>query len=194
MSDGATTPGVGEIVARNLRARRADRGMTLAELAERSGVSRRMITLVEKGEGNPSLATVERLARALGVSFAALIGAEQGGDLKLVTPQQMVTPWRSDTGHGRVTVTGQGPSAVELWDWQLGPGDRYDAVADPTGAQELIFVITGRLTLQLGQDRHELRAGNAVRFASDRTYTYLNDATRPTRFARVTIPPPLGGA
>ncbi|WP_084263364.1 helix-turn-helix domain-containing protein [Actinomadura formosensis] len=189
----ANPSAIGEVVARNLRARRTDRGMTLAELAERSRISRRMITLVEKGEGNPSLATVERLARALGTSFAALIGAEQGGALKLVTPKQMVTPWKSKTGHGRVTITGQGSSAVELWDWRLGPGERYDAVADPTGAQELIFVVTGRLVLLLGRDRHELCQGHAVRFASDRTYTYLNDTERPIRFARVTIPPPLHG-
>jgi transcriptional regulator with XRE-family HTH domain len=185
-------PEIARVVARNLRVRRTDRGMTLVELAERSGVSRRMLTLIEKGEGNPSLGTLERVGRALGVPFAALVGADLPGEVHVTAPEAMVTPWRSAHGYGRIAVTG--PHAVELWDWRLDPGDRYDADPDPTGAQEMILVVSGRLTLELGGDRYVLPAGHAVRFPSDRGYAYVNEGERAVRFSRNTVPPPVPAA
>jgi len=185
-------PEIAKVVARNLRTRRTDRGMTLVELAERSGVSRRMLTLIEKGEGNPSLGTLERVGRALGVPFAALVGADRPGEVHVTAPGAMITPWRSEHGYGRIAVTG--PQAVELWDWRLDPGDRYDADPDPTGAQELILIVSGRLTLELAADRYVLPAGHAVRFPSDRGYAYVNEGDRPVRFSRNTVPPPVPAA
>ncbi|MFC4909794.1 helix-turn-helix domain-containing protein [Actinomadura gamaensis] len=176
-------------VARTLRERRADRGMTLVELAGRSGVSRRMLTLIEKGEANPSLGTLERVGRALGLTFAQLVGAEPAGETAVVAPGAMPAPWRSDGGgHGRLAVASD--AGNELWDWLLAPGDRYDADPDPAGGTEMILVTSGRLTLELGPDRIVLAAGHAVRFASDRPYAYVNDSGRPVRFARNTFPPP----
>ena len=55
-----------------LRARRQDAGLTVQQLADRSGVSRRMLTQIELGQANPSLVTVDKVARALGTDFASL--------------------------------------------------------------------------------------------------------------------------
>ncbi|MFI1382137.1 helix-turn-helix domain-containing protein [Embleya sp. NPDC020886] len=190
-ADAAAGSAIARVVATNLRARRTDRGMTLVELAERSGVSRRMLSLIEKAEGNPSLGTVERIARALGISFAAIIGADPGSAPHPVAPEAMVTPWRSASGHGRIAVTGEGPAAVELWDWLLAPGDHYTAVPDPAGARELILVVSGELTLTHDGTTHLLPEGHAIRIPSDRPYAYANHTTRPVRFTRNTLPPPL---
>lgn len=163
--------------------------MTLVELADRSGVSRRMLTLIEKGEANPSLGTLERVGRALGLTFAELVGAEGPGQVHVAAPEAMVTPWRSEHGYGRIAVTG--PNAVELWDWRLDPGDRYDAEPDPTGAHEMILVTSGCLTLELASDRYGLPTGHAVRFPSDRHYAYINESDHPVNFTRNTLPPPI---
>lgn len=192
---GADGPGssVGALVARNIRARRTERGMTVSELAERSGVSRRMLTLIEQGRANPSLGTVERIGRAIGADFAELVGARTGGGTYVSTPPTMVTLWNSPGGgYGRMAVTGSGLHRTELWDWLLMPGDRYDADHDPVGTEELILVADGVLVLEFGDGTRQLLApGQAVRFPSDQAYAYVNESGSAVRFARNTLPAPL---
>ncbi|MDI2131497.1 helix-turn-helix domain-containing protein [Yinghuangia seranimata] len=190
---GSDAPSVGAVVARNIRARRTERGMTVAELAERSGVSRRMLTLIEQGQANPSLGTVERIGRAIGADFADLVGARTGAAHHVSTPRTMVTLWTSpEGGYGRMAVTGSGLHRTELWDWLLMPGDRYEAVEDPFGTEELVLVAEGVLVLDFaGGARQALAAGEAARFPSDQRYAYLNTSDAPVRFARNTLPAPL---
>ncbi len=148
-----------------------------------------MLTLIEKGEANPSLGTLERIGRALGLTLATLVDDKRPGRIRLIAPEAMLTPWRSEEGYGRIAVTG--PGAVELWDWRLDPGDRYDAEPDPTGAYEMILVTSGCLTLELAGDRYSLPTGHAARFPSDRHYAYINENADPVRFTRNTLPPPI---
>ncbi|MCF2533387.1 helix-turn-helix domain-containing protein [Yinghuangia soli] len=188
----AADSSVAAVVARNVRARRTERGMTLGELAERSGVSRRMLTLIEQGQANPSLGTVERIGRAVGAHFAELVGARTGPGLSLAGPASMITLWTSPAGgYGRMAVTGSGLHRTELWDWLLMPGDRYRAVQDPAGTEELLLVSDGVLVLEFADGRHPVAAGAAARFPADQQYAYVNESDRPVRFARNTLPAPL---
>ena len=59
-------------VARNLRRWRLTRQLTLSELADRAGVAKSTVSLIERGQGNPSIDTLWALASALGVPFASL--------------------------------------------------------------------------------------------------------------------------
>src|SRR5271166_3811697 len=81
--DGAVQP-----IARNLRRWRMTRELTLTALAEQAGVAKSTVSLIERGQGNPSIDTVWALAAALGVPFASLFHDEP--------PTDDVTVVRSD--------------------------------------------------------------------------------------------------
>ena len=143
-----------------------------------------MLSQVEQGQANPSLVTVDKLARALGTDFAALAGA---GDSEPIAAGRPTEVWRSAAG-GSATlhVTGARVGGPELWEWTLAPGDVYRAEPDPPGSEELLLVLAGTLTLELRESHVVLAAGaSGPALASDRAYAYANRGDAPARFARV---------
>jgi transcriptional regulator with XRE-family HTH domain len=186
-SDGAPTAAFVTRLGEQLRGRRKDAGLTVQQLAERSGLSRRMLTQIELGQANPSLATVDRLARALGTDFATLARDDVDAPLTVHPPRARPDIWTSARG-SRATLqvaTTLGLPA-ELWEWELQPGDAYRAEPDPPGSEELFLVVDGVLTVVAdGLEPVTLAAGASARLASDRRYAYENRGEHPVRFVRV---------
>lgn len=180
-----------EAVARSIgtrvRAGRQDHGWTLDQLAHRSGVSRRMLVNVEQGTANPSIATLLRLSRALGIGLPDLVDAAgPTSDPATVHRADELRPvWTSGAGGSAVLVAGTaGPDVTELWDWRLGPGDEHRSEAHRPGTEELVHVLSGVLRLRVGDTEHRLSAGDAARFDGGLPHAYLNaSASRPARFA-----------
>jgi transcriptional regulator with XRE-family HTH domain len=171
------------IVGGNIRQQRLARGLSQQVLAERADLSRRMITLIENGDGNASLATLDRLAAALHVDFATLI-APQGNHKQGAAKPIQVWQGRDRRSHARLLQSCTLPSPVELWTWQLAPGERYDAEPDPAGMREIILVIAGRLDLELSAAKHRLSSGQSIDFASDQPYAYANNGKVVLKFIK----------
>jgi transcriptional regulator with XRE-family HTH domain len=170
-----------------LRARRHEAALTVQQLADRSGISRRMLTQIELGQANPSLVTVDKVARALGTDFASLARGRQAAPLVVNRPGATPGVWSSPAGsHAELAVATTQQPAAELWEWTLEPGDRYDAEPDPAGSEELFLVLAGTLTISAaGLEPVALPAGSSARLASDRRYAYENRTRRRARFVRV---------
>ncbi|MDN0081289.1 XRE family transcriptional regulator [Crenobacter sp. SG2305] len=185
MTESASLPVILTVSA-NLRRARQQQGLSQEKLAAAAGVSRRMLVNIEAGESNVSLATLDRLATALGLSFAELVH-EAGAD-----PASPVRVWQRCDSHGTLLQSvRQGAQTVELWRWQIGAGERYDADADPAGSHEIVYVVAGELHLELGSEVRQLAAGDSTTFASDRAYAYLNPGSTPLVFTKnVLIPAP----
>jgi len=184
---GPTAPFLALLGSR-VRVRRQQQGLTVAQLAERSGISRRMLTQIELGQANPSLVTVDKVARALDTDLAGLALEDARPEVLVVRPAGAATVmWSSAAGSAallHVVTSGQG--GPELWSWALAPGDRYDAQPDPAGSEELFLVQSGTLTVQAdGIEPVALPAGTAARLSSDRQYAYVNEGAGPVRFVRV---------
>jgi transcriptional regulator with XRE-family HTH domain len=170
-----------------VRRRRKQSGLTVQELADAADLSRRMLTQIELGQANPSLVTVDRVARALDTDFASLTREERAEPVSVHAPGSAAGVWSSASGSAATlqVATHQHPPA-ELWDWTLQPGDRYVAQPDPVGSEELFLVLAGTLTIELGDlDPVTIRTGGSARLASDRHYAYVNNGSRPVRFVRV---------
>lgn len=168
------------------RALRQERQLTLDELSARSGVSRRMIALLEAGDANPSLGTLDKLARALGVDFGSLVVAQPAAPLVPGTAQRLDPVWEDGRGSSaRLLVSHSGAARAELWQWDLVAGARYPGEADPPGSEEVLVVSAGRLAVEVGGERLELSEGGYLRLPSDRPYAYLNPGPGPVRFLRV---------
>ena len=187
MSDtaGATT----EFIARvgvQVRRQRKERALTVQQLADAAGVSRRMLTSIEQGQANPSLVTIDRIARALGTDFASLATDSRGEPVAVHAPGEAAGVWSSALGsRATLQVATSGQPAAELWDWILQPGDRYDALPDAAGSEELFLVLKGTLTLEVEGEARRVSAGGSARLSSDRVYSYVNRGRGVCQFVRV---------
>ena len=106
-----------------------------------------MLTLMESGQGNASLATTERVADALGVPFTTLVKAPSAANTEVVTGERATTMWSGADGSVGASffTSSRHRGIAELWEWSLAPGETYAAEPDPAGSEELIYVTSGRL-------------------------------------------------
>lgn len=176
-----------EFLGREVRRRRRTSEMTMQDLADRSGLSRRMVSNIELGQANPSLVTVAKVARALGTDFTSLTRETSVDALVVNAPGSVPGIWSSPAGsRAALAVASTVQPPAEMWDWTLVPGDRYDAEPDPPGSEELFLVITGTLSLLVdGEVAGSLGPGGSARVNTDRDYGYRNDGNEPVRFIRV---------
>lgn len=186
-------------LARNLRDWRTRRGWSQTELATRAGLSKGMLVQIEQAQTNPSIATLCKLANALGVALPRLIEVDDEPAVRKVVPADIAWLWR---GKAKDSVAGlvagiEVPVPVELWTWTIGPRDEYQAVAHPAGTREFVYVLEGDATVTVDGVQVAVGAGECVVFRADRPHTYASAKGRTTRFVMVVsepVPPPAPAA
>jgi transcriptional regulator with XRE-family HTH domain len=158
-------------------------GMSQKGLAHASGVSLRMVGGIENGATSVSTATLDRIGIALGATLADLVAdpsAKQSAQVDRVG-------WIGEKGgEGVLRWSIDVRREVELWEWRLEPGERYQAAADPVGWRVMLFVVEGRLTLELETSTVEVSAASQV-FDSAQAHAFANLGTEPVRFFRCTV-------
>ncbi|NVK61416.1 MAG: helix-turn-helix transcriptional regulator [Rhodobacteraceae bacterium] len=168
MTDHDADAVLGRIPGRLKDARQA-KGLSLDAVAKLSGVSRSMVSQIERGESNPTVATLWNLTRALQVDFAGL--------LDLGAPARAIEVIRADqapviTGHGlgcHITILSE-PGKVgsyEVYDIRFDAGGALESEPHGQGAREHLTVIEGALTIRSGEAEDTLRAGDTARYAAD---------------------------
>ena len=169
-------------VSLNVRRLRHAAGMSQSTLAERSGVSRRMLVAIEAGEKNVSLGTLDRVAEALEVVFSDLIRAPDNGDRGRINE----VAWAGSQPGSKAVLLASAPARreVELWEWCLAPGERYQSSCDAEGFSEQLFVYEGCLTLEIEGQLRQIAAGEFFMFASHRAHGYRNEGEVAVRFVR----------
>ena len=155
---------------------RKERGLTLEELAEVSGVSRAMISKLERGEKNPTLVIAARLAEGLGVSLSRLAGVEERREV-VVVPKEGRTVLRDpETGFERQSLSPTFPGrGVEFLRNVVPEGSTSgDFPPHRKGVGEHIVVEKGDLEAILDGERYQLRDGDALYFAADVPHRFNN--------------------
>ena len=168
-------------VAQNLRRLRQRTGLSQVALAEASGISRRMIVNLEGGATNISLSSLDRIAEALGASFVDLVSDSEAHSRRIEA-----VAWRGAEPESEAVLLGSVParSSAQLWNWTLGPGDRYTAEPDPEGWHEMTLVTEGRLLIDLAEGPIIVEAGGYAIYSSAQQYSYVNVGGGVTRFIR----------
>jgi transcriptional regulator with XRE-family HTH domain len=169
----APAPGVMADVAAAVRRLRHDRGLSADQLAARAGVSKGALVALEHASANPNLATLVRLADALGVSVSALVERQEARRVQVTDGADAEPLWRGPAGGTlRLLLTTPTAAPVELWRWQLAAGERYDSHPHPAGVVETATVISGAAVLTVDGTEYEARAGQTVTFAADAEHSY----------------------
>lgn len=174
-------------IGRRVRDARVARGWTLDQLAEGSGVSRRMIVNVESGAANASIATLLRLSTALGIPLAELIDDRPSAPLVVTHSTERVPLWCGEKGGTAELVASS--DMLELWEWHLQPGEAYISESHSAGTRELLHVHSGRLDVDVAGERTTLVAGDGASFGADTPHGYACAGRRPVRFSMTVLEP-----
>ncbi|MFC9617528.1 helix-turn-helix domain-containing protein [Streptomyces sp. NPDC056938] len=184
-------------LAHNVRAARTRAGLSLDELGRRAKVSKGALVGLEKAQGNPNFATLVRLADTLGVSVSALMEGPAEGRVRVVTADAVMPLWTGERGsEARLMLTTSGPAPVEVWRWQLAPGDAYPSHPHQAGVVETVSVTAGEMILEVDGTEHPVEAGQTATFDGNAPHTYRGSGTETCHLIMtVHLPPgPAGTA
>jgi transcriptional regulator with XRE-family HTH domain len=167
-------------IASGLKRRREQLGLSVNDLAERAGVSRAMISKIERMEASPTAALLGKLCSGLGMTLSSLIAsAEQ-------TPQPPVVRaadqpvWRDPkTGMRRTMLTPVGTQgAVEIVRIEL-PGSREVQYPAPRlSYEQQVVVLEGDLSVHLGSEQFHLSSGDCMRMLLETRISFINPRSR----------------
>ena len=171
----------GDIDARlglRVRGLRTAGGFSLDDVARLSGVSRSMISLIERGESSPTARVLDRLASALGVSLAALFdGCASSLDEPVARRGNQVT-WRDpETGYLRRNLSPAGhSSAVERVEVVIPPGARvaYDGRPEASALDQQVWVLSGEVEIEIAGETYRLSAGDCLTMRPRRPTAFRN--------------------
>jgi transcriptional regulator with XRE-family HTH domain len=164
---------VGMRVAREIRAHREARGLSLSATASRAGISKTILATIESGDGNPSLETLCRIAEALNVTVATLL-AEDADALSADVIRREDAEWFGfESGlHGRLIHVDGRDRRVETLEIRLEAGRHYTSAPHQPGTEELIICLEGTISAGPQGQEQTLAPGDAVRFAADVPHSY----------------------
>jgi transcriptional regulator with XRE-family HTH domain len=167
-------------VGSNLRRLRTRRGLSLDRLAQRSGVSRAMLGQIELAQSTPTIALLWKIARALGVTFSALIASKSlAGPLVL---RKREAKWLGSGDRAflsRALFPIDEPRRVEFYQLELAPGSEERADPHPPGTTENLVVASGVVEIGVESARHRLETGDAMLFQADGAHSYRNPGKVP---------------
>jgi transcriptional regulator with XRE-family HTH domain len=177
-------------IAGRVRDLRTERQLSLEDLATRSGVSRSMISLIERAESSPTAVVLEKLATGLGVMLAALFDDPLAGRFtNRIARRRDQLEWQDPaSGYVRRNVSPSGAGQpMQIVEVRFPPGGR---VAFETGAREApthqqVWVLEGAIDVTLGDERHRLREGDCLAMELDRPTMFHNPTRRTTHYAVV---------
>lgn len=155
---------------------RREQGLTLDGLAERSGVSRAMISKLERGEKNPTLLVAAKVAEGLGVTLSQLVGIEERREVVLVPRGRRMIMRDPETGFERQLLSPSfGNRGVEFVR-NVVPEGATSGEFPPhrRGVEEYVVVEKGRLRVVLVGEEYVLEEGDAIYFEADVTHRFEN--------------------
>ena len=165
---------LGKIIAINLKELRTERNLTLGQLARISGISKAMLSDIEKGSSNPTINTIWKIANGLNVPYTRLLeGIAKEATVIRKTESTVQT---GETEHYRVYCyfTNTPVRNFELFYVELDANSSNATIGHSEKAQEYIYMIQGELVLHTELEDHILQAGDAFVFDASIAHTYRN--------------------
>lgn len=178
----ADAPDIGPIIQRERKARH----LTLEGLAALSGVSRSMLSQIERGESNPTFAVLWGLTQALKLDLADLISGEvgqhQANPIEIVT-LSLTPEIKSPEGQWRLRILSPPAMSgrVEWYEVEIAPGGKLSSAPHQPGTHEHLTAQSEGLIVRAGAGEQSLRSGETARYRADVAHEIANAGSDPAR-------------
>jgi transcriptional regulator with XRE-family HTH domain len=186
---------INTLIAGRVRELRDARGFSLDALAERSGVSRSNISLIERGQSSPTAVVLDKLATGLGVTVASLFEASaepvaEPLPMARVAEQPVWTDPASGYMRRNVSPPGVG-SPIQLVDVIFPAGQRvaYETAAREVETHQQVWMIDGAMEMTVGSTTWRLETGDCLAMRLDATIVYRNPTRKPARYLVALVAP-----
>ena len=165
---------INHVIAENLKRLRLERNLSLGQLAKSCDVSKVMLSQIEKGDTNPTINTVWKIAKGLKVPYTSLLEQQQSDNRiikKIDTKMQDVTDH-----HYRVYCyyANNASRNFELFQMELDENQTYTSVGHSEKSLEYIMILEGTLTLTIKEEQFTLSADDTISFIASAEHTYHN--------------------
>lgn len=167
---------VSSILCRRVRELRGKHGWTLEGLSTACGVSRSMLSQIERGEANPTLAVAFRIAQAFGMTLGELVESPHlTSNIDVIRETDKTYHYRSDR-YCRIRTLSplHLEKDVEFYEVQLRPGGKLKSSPHFEGTREFLTIQSGRVRLTSGEDESELGPGDSAHYRADVPHTIEN--------------------
>ncbi|MCC7496213.1 MAG: helix-turn-helix domain-containing protein [Bryobacterales bacterium] len=155
---------------------RAQRGWSLETLSQRCGVSRAMLSQIERGQANPTLAVTMAIAHAFELSIGELVQSPgSASSMEVIRAADRAFHFRSERNCRVRTLSPLHlEKDVEFYEVRLGRGGALRSEAHYTGTREFLTVQSGRVRVESGEDAEVLAAGDSVTYRADVAHAIVN--------------------
>ncbi|HEY0550792.1 MAG TPA: XRE family transcriptional regulator [Verrucomicrobiae bacterium] len=174
------SPDLADAINRHLGSRvkqlRTDKGWSLEALANASGVSRSMLSQIEREEANPTLAVTMRIAQAFAMPLGDLLEMPSASSaVKVIRGDDRAFHYRSDKFCRLRTLSPLNlEKDVEFYEVQLQPGGALRSSPHFEGTREFLTVQKGNVRIESAGDTEELGAGDSASYRADVPHSIIN--------------------
>lgn len=168
---------IDKTIAANLKKLREQQNLSIGQLAEKTGLSKVMLSQLEKGGSNPTINNIWKIASALNVPYTALLDSK-GVEASVIRSDEL-TVQKSEDGHYRLMCyyTDSAERNFEWFRMELDAGSEYLSQGHKSRSSEYLIVQTGELCIKTRGMEYHLQPGDAISFQADVPHTYRNDGT-----------------
>lgn len=162
------------VIADSLKRLRADKKLSIDNVAKLTGVSKSMLGQIERGEVNPSVSTLWKISNGLKISFTQLMNRPES-DIEIVEKDK-IQSLIEDEGKVRnfPIFSFDSSRRFEMYSLELDAGGYLEAEAHPHNTQEFMTVFSGELTIIVNGQDFVVTTGNSMRFKADNPHAYKN--------------------
>jgi len=169
---------IGEHLCERVRNLRKRKGWTLEQLSSNSGVSRSMLSQIERNRANPTLAVACRIARAFGMSLGALVESPDGqSSIQIIRAGDRTYHYRLDRRcRWRTLSPLHLEKDLEFHELRLRPGGQLRSAAHFEGTREFVFLHRGAVRIMTGNEAQDLQEGDSAYYPADVSHAIENTA------------------
>ncbi len=165
---------INQIIAENLKRLRNDRSLSLGQLSKLCLVSKVMLSQIEKGDTNPTINTLWKIAKGLKIPYTSLL--EQPEHDTSIIRRSDTEDMEAEDGHYRIfCYYNNTPSRnFEMFQIEMEEGCNYISVGHTEKSQEYIMVVEGTLSLTVNDKTYQLRPNDSICFNATAKHIYHN--------------------
>lgn len=162
------------VIAENLKMLRTERNLSLGQLSELCGISKVMLSQIEKGDTNPTINTIWKIVNGLKVPYTALLNQQELNTI--IKKKENISIQDACDGHYRsyCYYPNTPDRNFELFQIEIDEGCSHTSIGHSEKSKEYIMVLEGELTLTFNHKSYTLSPNDAIEFQASGKHTYCN--------------------
>ncbi|WP_125559089.1 helix-turn-helix domain-containing protein [Salibacterium salarium] len=172
-------------IGKKLKQLRSQKGLNLEETATMTGVSKPMLGQIERGDSNPTVGTLWKVANGLNVPFTSFVELDRPSITKITYDELKTLDGDHGGFHVKPLFSKDSYTPFEVFYVDIDPQQSYYSNAHPDGVEEYIFLQKGYVEIAIENHCFELKTGDALRFQASEDHVYTNKSDEKASFTMI---------